>query len=404
MVTLCSKNKFCLYLFYSLLIFTYFFPFFPKYTRYLGEFICFTFSILLIFWYSFYDFKLNKIALIASLTFIFLLIISVILDIDRVILRDLFEFIRPLYWVFSFTIFYTTCSFANSKKVTNFTINIIFVLAIWGILESLFSVPYLLHIGYKLDENVYFNKAIASLIAPYSYGSIIGVGLIFSYMKYKYTSKFFYLGIYLVFFIAIIFSQSKSCILASLIISVSLFIFEYTFVTLIFMPFLCFLSYYLYFHTSYLVYLKSFLDNTYDAFLSGGFTTLLHSSDSISNRLDQINVALLNLNIVPLFGSGIGKNYLYIESFFLIIYRYGIFGIVLSAIIVIYIFIICKKIQAITTDISLFCLSKSFIYCILFLMISSLSANLIDQFRVSLIYFGIIGVILSSHNKYKKLV
>ncbi len=377
---------------------------FPTYTRYIGEFICFFLCIILILLYSLYGFHTNKSAFIICFFFIFLLILSLLSDINRVISRDLLEFFRPLYWISSFSLFYIVCSRLPSNKIVKILINIISILSVWGILESIINVPHIFHLFYKLDENVYYKKAITSLIAPYSYGAIIGVGFIFYYFKFKYTSKFYYLFMYSVCFIAIVLSQSKSCIIATLFISSLLFVFEYTFITLLVIPIFCYLSYFLYFHTSYLFYLKSFISNTFDALSSEGFSSFLNSSDSISNRLDQIIIAFSNLNTLPFFGSGIGKEYLYIESLFLIIYRYGIFGVILFITIITYTYCCCRKIQLLTSNITLYCFSKSFIYCILFLIISSFSANLIDQFRVCLIYFGIIGILISSHNKFKKLV
>ena len=97
-----------------------------------------------------------------------------------------------------------------------------------------------------------------------------------------------------------------------------------------------------------------------------------------------------------LFGRGIGKDYLYLESSFaLILFRYGLSGIFI-------IFVIFISTVQRTKAYSINCIHRNFLalkhsilYIFIFLAIVSASANVIDQFKVAFVYVGILGLIFS---------
>ena len=176
-----------LYILILILLFVYFFPFFPSFTNHIGEFFCFCISFTLLIYVNFYSARYSSNSLFVFIILFLLLIYSLLYDNNRNIRRDYFELLRPLYWLISFNIFYNITSYNNSKKVIKILFSFLFFLAIWGIVESLIKVPEFIHSLYKFNAPVYYNKAITSLIAPYSYGSIMGVGLIYSFIRYRYS-------------------------------------------------------------------------------------------------------------------------------------------------------------------------------------------------------------------------
>ena len=134
----------------------------------------------------------------------------------------------------------------------------------------------------------------------------------------------------------------------------------------------------------------------YKSYNTKGFHGTLNSSGSISNRIEQVQVMEQEFDFIPIFGMGIGKSYLYVESFFILLYRYGLIGLVVIGCVFFHSLQVSKYIKDATFGTSIYYLCLSLPYFFIFLLITSFSANIIDQFRVCFIYVGILGIIYQS--------
>ena len=396
-----SSINFKLLLFYFVLLFTYYFPFLPNITQHFGESVCFVVSSLLLLIINIYSNKYSIKSLFVCFLLLFLLFLSLLIDYNRINYRDYFELLRPFYWLISFNIFYNITTFENSNKIIKILFTLLFTLAVWGIIESLINLPPFIHSLHKFNAPVYYNKAITSLIAPYSYGSIMGVGLIYTYIRYRHSNNRYCLYFAATFLLAILFSQSKSAILASITVLFIINLKKFSFFS-----FICFIStlavlVYSIIYTELFSYVSNFVFVVYNSYSSEGIQASLNSSDSISNRIDQVQIMFNELTYIPFFGSGIGKNYLYVESFFIVLYRYGIFGILIIASVLLHASMISKYIKNTCKGTSIYYLCLSLPYFFIFLLITSFSANIIDQYRVCFIYIGILGILHAVHQDLK---
>ena len=158
---------------------------------------------------------------------------------------------------------------------------------------------------------------------------------------------------------------------------------------------------YLVIYTNIFYYVSEFVFAVYKSYTNKGFHGTLNSSGSISNRIEQVQMMAQEFDYIPIFGMGIGKSYLYVESFFILLYRYGLIGLVVIGCVFFHSLQVSKYIKDATFGTSIYYLCLSLPYFFIFLLITSFSANIIDQFRVCFIYVGVLGIIHSVHQNLK---
>ena len=260
---------------------------------------------------------------------LFLLLVgSLLRDSGNSIPKDFLELLRPLFWFVIFSLFYGVFGRNKSDQSLRLMMNFILIVAVWGITEALLPLPSSYSYIYRLPGSVYEGKALASFIAPYAYAAVIGIGAIFFFAKSKTQNKFRYLIFSIICVIAIALSQSKSGIFG-IIFVITLMQMSYNKYSAIFLlvPLFFMAGSYVYLSGG-LNYVTHFVVNVFAAYSAGGISSLPESSPSIGNRVQQFQEVISYLDPIFLFGRGIGKDYLYLESSLaLILFRYGILGL-----------------------------------------------------------------------------
>ena len=388
-------------LLYWTFVLTLFLPLPPLFFSVMGELVGFTICVIacviLLVQKQLY---VNKKFAFVIVSFLSLLIIDVIRDADRLIISDFFEFARPLFLFFPFCLAYSSINARNIDAVINTLMLVLSIVAIWGIVEVFLPQNSSLHSLYKLDGSVYRNKAIASFIAPYSFATAMGIGFVYQYClaREKLFTNLKYNLFFMIFFLAIILSQSKSAIGGTVVaIVVAECSFRGRVITLPLISVFATFILYTIISAGNFPYVTQFVQAVMNGYETDGINGVLNSSPSISNRVMQFHEAIYYQDALPLIGRGIGKGYLYPESMFsLMLYRYGLVGI---AIFLGSIFVLLKNISSLdlqqlsTTERAL--LRSGSAIAVFFLMVS-ISSNVIDQFRVSLVYLVFVAISVQS--------
>ena len=331
---------------------------------------------------------------------LFLLLVgSLLRDSANSIPKDFLELLRPVFWFVIFSLFYGVYGKNKGDQSLRLIMNFILFVAVWGIAEALLPLPSSYYYIYRLPGSVYEGKAIASFIAPYAYAAVIGIGAIFFFAKAKIQNNLRNLFFSIICVTAILFSQSKSAIFGILFV-VTLMQMSYNKVSgiLLLLPFIGFTGALVFFSGSF-NYVIEFAVNVSNAYSAGGISSLPAASPSIGNRVQQFQEMFLYLDPIFLFGRGIGKDYLYLESSpALILFRYGVFGF-MTIFLVFYSTLFRKKrIRTRLQNPDWRSLSNSLFYLFIYFGIVSLSSNLIDQFKVAFFYIGILGLWFAKTN------
>lgn len=128
------------------------------------------------------------------------------------------------------------------------------------------------------------------------------------------------------------------------------------------------------------------------------------TNNSVNTRVEQLDWAISNNNLI-LFGNGIGKGAIMLESFYsLYYYRYGLVGIIIYMGLLIVTSYKSFKIGQIEShlnndNISLFYYGLSIFYIVA--PIGLLSSCHQDTPKISLIFYGFMGLIFNKINSYK---
>ena len=331
---------------------------------------------------------------------LFLLLVgSLLRDSGNSIPKDFLELLRPLFWFVIFSLFYGVFGRNKSDQSLRLMMNFILIVAVWGITEALLPLPSSYSYIYRLPGSVYEGKALASFIAPYAYAAVIGIGAIFFFAKSKTQNNFKYSSFSIICVIAIFFSQSKSAIFGILfVIAIMQMSYNKTSGILLVLPFIASASALAFFSGSF-NYVTEFVVSVYNAYSAGGISSLTVASPSIGNRVQQFQEMFLLLDPIFLFGRGIGKDYLYLESSpALILFRYGVFGFMAILLVFFATLYQKKRMRTRLQNPDWRSLSDSIFYLFLYLGIVSLSSNIIDQFKVAFFYIGILGLWFAKAN------
>ena len=379
------------------LFFIFVFPVSPIVFGYGGEIFSFLVCLGVIFLFSLRS--RIKIFLPSYLIcfFLFALLLgSLARDVNNVIANDFLELFRPVFWLTIFTLFFGIFGEETNTQSLRTLTNFVLFLAVWGIAEAVLPLPSAYSYIYRLPYSVYEGKAITSFIAPYAYAAVMGIGAIFFFARSKIQNRSKNLSFSLICVIAIFLSQSKSAIFGILLI-IPLMQMSYNKIKGVFVlaPFFIMLVAFFWLSGG-LNYVTEFVENVASAYSRGGIGSLSGASPSIGNRVQQFQEMSLYLDPIFLFGRGIGKDYLYLESSLsLILFRYGISGFL----ILLWVFFATrrqlKRQRGRFQDPNWRSLSDTFSYLFIYFGIVSLSANVIDQFKVAFFYIGILGLLFA---------
>lgn len=369
----------------------------PQIFGFVGEGVAFLFCLAVLLLFLFLNKKKLYIpAVIICCILFFLLVGSIFRDINYVIRSDFLELLRPVFWLTIFSLFYGVLGNKNASLTLEHLMKFVLFIAVWGILEVILPLPSVYYDLYRLDGSVYDGKAITSFIAPYSYAAVTGMGAIFFFACSKIYNKKINLFYFCICITSILLSQSKSGIFGVFFALLLMQLFSGRIFGLIILGCFAVSIIFIILFSNYFNYVSQFLNAVYSAFEIGGISTLAAASPSIGNRILQLQEMYSYLDTFFLFGRGIGKDYLYLESSFaLILFRYGLSGIFI-------IFVIFISTVQRTKAYSINCIHRNFLalkhsilYIFIFLAIVSASANVIDQFKVAFVYVGILGLIFS---------
>lgn len=372
----------------------------------MGDRIIFMIEILtLLFLYQKHVFKI-KLSSNAAVVLIYF-ILSIFIDIVQDLLKgvtvasDFIELIRPLSFFLFYSFYrYSSVGIKNIEEKTLRTILTLFtILSVWSIIEIVFS-KYLLEISYWLYRReslpILVNKAIGSFAQTYQFGYVLLLPLVMSFIFWLKLGGVKRLLLFMLFLVTLLLTQSKSmyvCAVLCIIVSIFLPVLYRKRSDVIKILFFVLLIVSL-FYTIYITYyevVKQILDY---AFM--GFDAMLRGkSNSLRLRSEQLIWALEN-NDLWLFGGGIGKGEIMLESFYsLYFYRYGIVGMLIYVVMVMIIaknaYTIARKEEKSNLRISIFYYSLFVFYLITPVALSSSCHQ--DTTKISFLFYGLMGLI-----------
>jgi hypothetical protein len=129
---------------------------------------------------------IKRKALILSLIFMLLLIVSVIRSLNILIFNDIFELGKPIYFLLFFSVSYSV-QWDNNKLIKYFSYLMSFLLAgaFVGIGESLNkNINKITALLYKGSRQVLENKAVFSFISPYIFATILLLPIFFYFIRF----------------------------------------------------------------------------------------------------------------------------------------------------------------------------------------------------------------------------
>lgn len=389
----------------------------------------FTFGLFTVLLYYFLQCrkKFSVKSVFFSMTFLLILTIDALRSIDFFIVRDAFEFIKPFSFLLYFALGYNMAGDEDEFfSFLNF-FNILFIIvAILGILEA--RIPFvnsLFTLLYKENEPVLRNKAILSFINPYCFATILVLPVFYNLTLFFATKKFRYFCFFIICFMCMVFTQSKT-ILLGFVLSFFIFLLFVVFnnwilgrrllvilsdivivLIIIAIPFI------VSFAEKNLKYMYDGFSNFFGSFSSRDFNQIMQSSNSTSLRYGQLMYAIENQDTIPLIGVGIGKKVVLLESFYaMYLYRTGLIGIFLHLYMILTsakISKLCSKTHALINSeksIKLSSFYLSFYMFVVSLFFSYFSSAITDQTRIAFFFYVFIGYMFSMKQKipYKSVV
>ncbi|MCC5919854.1 MAG: hypothetical protein LAT68_03085 [Cyclobacteriaceae bacterium] len=430
MKLLLTLDKYRFLVFFIILVFLL--PTFPTLTRSsagrIGDIFLVLIMVGLSFLYLlFFNPKLQKGkvmgALIIFCTFLILISLSIFIEFEFIIVRDLFEFHKP---IFILLIFFMILSLDwSDDTVNNYFIKAFKFIFIFNIVYALIE-AYTGNFGnilstflYKNDRSILYGKATGTFGITYFFAAFMIMPTFFYLFKFLFERKSVDLILFLLSFFCIVSSQSRTVFLATAFGFVYLFFIYWSFKDFplkktIYTTVFTFIG-------TIAIFFQSILE-----FLSGKFPYLvLGISKLIENRgvsssgegsanirYQQVLWAWENQAEIPIFGAGIGKGSgPMLESFYaLYLYRYGMIGILIAIILLILNYFLSLRSFRIALengkiDNASFFLAFS-VFCFI-LPITSVASVITDQPKHAVLYYGLLAVMLKytdlySRKKYEK--
>jgi len=343
------------------------------------------------------------------LLFLFLVSWSLFYDLDNIIIRDIFELHRPLYY--SLIIMISMILWSNDILLHKYIIRVLIVIATFEIVLAF------LHINrvnllqnvltlYTKKPNAFGYRSTGTFGNPYDYGIVMIFFTFIIFQSYRLEKKYYLAALSILSFIAILLSQSKTAIY------VFIFCVFYCILFLIVTHFnVKDLSKYfaiIFIVTALgIVYYQDIYNYFIDQFVymerAFDIKRLIRKSFQSGNRLYDLFWVIeryKNANILNwLFGLGIGKGiYDDIEfGYALYLYRYGLVGLILYISILFTGVIISYKAFKKAKNSGMKNYNKLFFAYHIWsfgLIIGTFANNFIDQPRITFLYFTFFGMCL----------
>ncbi|MDR2407967.1 MAG: hypothetical protein LBE13_07640 [Bacteroidales bacterium] len=362
-----------------------------------------------------------------AFVFMALLLVSILRSFDVLIINDIFELGKPIYF---FSIFAMTSSIHwNNSKVLKYFSSLMFMLllgALIGIGEgTVNTIDELTSIVYKGKREVLTHKAIFSFISPYVFATVLLLPIFYNIIRLMrignntIISDMFKLFVFLLCFFL---TQSRTIFISLILTLIIFFLFilfnkwypERTKIIYIFMIIVVTIVISIPFIISYmeanLNYLYAGLNVVVKQFDDFTVDRLIRSSRSTMLRFDQILFAIKRQDVIPLIGVGIGKSLFMPESLYaMYYYRVGLIGVFIHFGLIFYTIywslyftkmyaklnLICRKyfaIMSIFFAIAIYFMSFVFDY---------LSSAINDQTRSGFIFYVLIAIVHYYKNHYK---
>jgi hypothetical protein len=414
------------------IVFTFVTLFFPQFQVYVGL----LFEQLLSFGLCFFSFILllmnkgNRIrikAVFITLIYLLILFISVLRSLDILIINDLFELAKPIYF-FSFFCLAYSIKWNNQKLLKYFSwlMFFLFIGALIGIGESVNSTINALTMTiYKDSRGVLSYKAVFSFITPYTFATVLLLPIMFYFIKILWPKdKYFLLNLVqlLLFLACFILTQSRTLLIGFVFMLLVFFVlvlcnkwYPYRRKLLAYFLMLFFLirisiPFIVSFAESNLRYLYGGLNVLFKNMEGLDIERIVYSNPSTRNRYEQILFAVEHQDIIPLVGVGIGKAVLMPETFYaMYYYRVGLIGICIHFGIILYsiywALYFAKRYSALNLKIvDNYILAAIFlsiaVYFISFFL-NYLSSAVNDQTRSGCIFYTLIAIVCYYKNHYK---
>lgn len=377
------------------------------------------FSVLILLVLLFYFFKrqlINVNAFYFALIYLLLLSIDAVRSIGTFIIRDSFEFIKPLLFLLFFSLGYSFKG--DEKKFYSYLVffnKLFIVVSVLGIAEA--TIPFintLFTLIYKENEPVLRNKAILSFINPYYFAALLLLPVFYNLILFWGSKKQRFLFSFIICFSCMIFTQSKTTLLG----------FIFTFVIYIFIVILhkwipgrrviVFMAVFFIFAViivlpiiiSFAEKNLRYMYNGLSAFLgslsSYDFQIIINSSNSTRLRYEQFRYVLQNQDVFPVIGVGIGKGEVILESFYaMYLYRTGLVGIVMHFLLLCFIgkkAFSLARLKTLHNNANLVRLISFYIAFPIFLIslfFSYFSSAVTDQTRVAFFFYLFLGYVYS---------
>jgi hypothetical protein len=289
--------------------------------------------------------RINIHALLISLSFMLLLVISILRSMDILIVNDLYELGKPIYFFLFFSMAYSVRW--NNAKVLKYFSSLMFLLliaALIGIGEGTSDiVDKLTSVIYKNFRPVLVHKAVFSFIITYTFATVLLLPIFYCFIRLlrpKNKTIIKDMAKFLIFLSCFALTQSRT-IFISLLLTFAIFVLLILFnrwyparnkvlfvfsilITIIVVSISLIISY----AKENLSYLYGGLNIVFSNLENFSIYNFVYSNRSTSLRFDQIIFALEQQDPLPLIGVGIGKAILMPESLYaMYYYRTGLIGI-----------------------------------------------------------------------------
>jgi hypothetical protein len=392
------------------------FPLFPSYlSGYLGEQIVFIVAFFCVWLFG--KISVYKIALTYNECFYFIyffcaIVFSLICDIFRgnIISSDFYEISRPVVFLFFFGFYKRSNLPVNQLELITYrSLSVLFgILAVYSILEFLLpeQIELISHFLYKRENSsILLNKAIGSFYQTYTFAYLLLLSIIFLFISFLYKMNLGRLCLFLLFLFVLLLTQSRSMYITSFIAMFVCFLIPFLYrdvkssIRILFFATVITSGIVFYFSN-----LQDVIQKNFPYAYSGIDAMIEGNNNSVNNRASQIDWAIEN-NVFVFIGAGISKGVMIQESFYsLYYYRYGIVGICLYLILIFYISLKSYKIAGIeflrrNDRLGIIYLSLSLFYAIT--PIALLSSVHQDTPKISLLFYGLMGLVLNKHSTLK---
>jgi len=392
------------------------FPIFPAYfPGYLGDQIVFilALSFVLVSGTHVYKTKFSEHALIYFLYFLYSILFALICDIYRgdIVISDFFEIAKPIAFLLFFTLYRRSyLPIEQLEQITYRTLALIFCgLCIYCLIEFVFPelVRPLSFILYKRESMpILANKAIGSLSQTYNFAYILLLPLIFLFVSFLYRMQVKNAVLFLLFFFVLLLTQSRSmyiCFAATMFLCFCIPLLyrdtKSTFKILVFVFLLVAIFAFIF------LSLQDVIKQNFSYAYYGIEAMLDGDNNSVNTRGSQVEWAIEN-NHFMIIGAGIGKGVIMLESFYsLYYYRYGIIGVTLYLLLIFYTSLTSYKIAKIELARSNELLGIIYISLFVFYTVTPialLSSTHQDTPKISLIFYGLMGLIFNKYSTLKK--